>query len=101
MTIEEFKSKWKSTHLLKPEDRPAFEEAAIMATTLPHKQWTYWLNHTKNYRYAFVCKMAKEVGLCTPGHAFYPKMRKQGQLLLDKTAQSRETTHDDDLLWKQ
>lgn len=98
--------RWRPANMLKPEDMPAFQEAAVAATTMPHKAWVIWLNHTKQYKYAFICKMAKHVGLCTPGHAFYPKMQKAGRELqtwneIPEFPKESTRVDDDDLLWSQ
>lgn len=93
------KHKWRTANLLRKEDMPLFHEAAKNATKMSHKEWIFWLNKVKGYKYAFLCKMAKQVGLCTPGHAFYPKMQQAGLSLIHQQPKNAEA--DDDLLWKQ
>jgi hypothetical protein len=94
---------WRTANLLKPEHMPLFEEAAIQATVMPLKVWIHWLNITKAYKYALLCKFAKQVELCTPGHAFYPKMKQAGQRLLaaDPGRVPTQQEEDDEVIWKQ
>lgn len=85
---------WRKANLLRPDDIGRFDEAALKATQMGQREWTFWLNRTKGYNYAFICKLAKHVGLCTPGHAFYPRMRAAGIKL-------KNQEDDSDILWSQ
>lgn len=85
------KHEWRKANLLRPCDLAWFEEAAKAATTMNLKEWTFWLNRIKGYNYAFICKFAKHVGLCTPGHAFYSRMRTAGLKLQEQGDDSDAT----------
>jgi hypothetical protein len=76
--------RWRHCLLIREDERPQFEEACIKATYMDPIEWRDWLNNIRCVNYATQCKYAKEVGLCTPGAAFFSKMRNEGKSIVQE-----------------